>query len=82
MGKIKKITKATLKSLARKWKLFGRIRSEFDWMTDWMSWVKKNLQSFTQNDIDNMWMTRNYLRRDSDTEVKLSNCCYVVVFNF
>lgn len=79
---MKKITKATLKSLAKKWELFWRITSEFDWMTDWMTWVKKNLISFTVDKINKMWMTTNYLRRESETEVRLSNCCYVVEFNF
>jgi len=79
---MKKITKATLKSLAKKWELFWRIVSEFDGKTDWLESVQKKLISFSVKDIEKMWMTTNYLRRDSEVDVRLTNCCYIVNFNF
>jgi len=80
----KKITFATLKSLARKGELVGKVRSEFDGMTDGMSGSDKAIQIFSEDELKKMYMkgSWNYIRRESQTEVRLSNCCYVVLFNF
>lgn len=78
---MKKITFTTLKSLAKKWELIWRITQEFSWMTDWLELVNNNLKNFTLQDLEKVKMTTNFLTRISDTEVKLSNCCYRIIFS-
>lgn len=78
---MKKITFTTLKSLAKKWELIWRITQEFSWMTDWLELVNNNLKNFTLQDLEKVKMTTNFLTRISETEVKLSNCCYRIIFS-
>lgn len=80
--KEKSITFNTLKSLAKKGNLIWKIKSEFSGMEDGLEVSKSNLQLFTEEDLKKVKMTKNYISRISETEVKLSNCCYVVIFNF
>lgn len=82
MEKEKSITFNTLKSLAKKGKLIWRIKSEFSGIEDGLESSQSNLQLFTEEDLKKVKMTKNYISRISEIEVKLSNCCYVIIFNF
>jgi len=77
-----KITFNTLLSLAKKEKLIWRIKYEFSWMEDWLVSSNSELKSFNEEDLKKVKMTKNYISRISETEVKLSNCCFIIIFNF
>lgn len=78
-----KITFSTLNSLADKWNLYWKIIMEFDWMNDSMVSVDKDIMNFHNRDyLRKFKMTKNHISRISPTEVRLSNCCYVIIFNF
>lgn len=77
---MKKVTFATLKSLAKKGKLLHQVKREFDGMTDGLESVKSNYQATTLEDIAGFKVTKNYLRVLEDGTIRLSNCCFTVIF--
>ena len=77
---MKKVTFATLKSLAKKGRLLHQVKSEFDGMTDGLESVKSNYQATTLEDIAGFKVTKNYLRVLEDGTIRLSNCCYTINF--
>ena len=77
---MKKVTFATLKSLAKKRKLLHRVTSEFDGMTNGLEKVEVSSKQTTLEDIAGFKVTKNYLRVLEDGTIRLSNCCYTVIF--
>ena len=77
---MKKVTFTTLKSLARKGKLTHKVRGEFDGMTDGLESVKTEARKTTLEDLVEFKVTKNWLRVEEDGTIKLTNCCYIVIF--
>ena len=75
-----KITKATLKKLAKRNELEHIITSEFDGMVDGMSKVKEVKVKTTIENIDFFFVTKNYLNIEEPGVVRLTNCCFRINF--
>jgi len=77
---MKKVTKATLKSLAKKGKLSHTVNGEFDGMLEGMKANEKNTQITTLKDVERFtFCDKNYITA-SDNEITLSNCCFHITF--
>jgi hypothetical protein len=77
----KKVTFTTLKSLAKKGKLTHKIKDEFDGMTDGLEKGDMIEKVTTVEDLTNFkTVSKNWLRVEDDGTIKLTNCCYRIIF--
>lgn len=74
-----KLTKNTLKKYARKGQLMHVIHQEFDGMIDGKSKTEKKGIT-TLKDLDNFFVSRNFLEMIDSKTFKLSNCVYSITF--
>ena len=76
---MKKVTKSTLKALARRGKLYYRIKSSFDGMVDGFSdhASSTDFSLMTVDYLNDIWCHSNSISFDDNNKpIGLYNCCY------